>query len=88
MPSEEINQVIVALTDLIEDSSVPKNVKMKLQEILASLKPENISKDERSMAVNKALHHLDEAANDANIETYTRTQLWNVASMLEKLHSE
>jgi len=34
---------------------------------------------------NKALDELDELVSDNNIQQYTRTQIWNVVSLLEKI---
>jgi len=79
---QEIGDVIETLTKLQEDAAVPKNVKIKIQKIITSLKEKNT---ELSMKINKALHELDEIADDANMQPYTRTQIWNVVSMLEKI---
>ncbi len=76
-----IKQAIDELQELAEDPTVPKNVKAKINEVMQTLKNE---KDE-SVAVHKALNDLDDISNDINIEAYTRTQLWDVASILEKV---
>ncbi|MDP7179978.1 MAG: UPF0147 family protein [Candidatus Woesearchaeota archaeon] len=77
---DQIKEVIKTLTELSEEASVPKNVKLKLQELANTL---NDSTD-ISMKVNQALNVLDEIANDINIEPYTRTQIWSIVSQLEK----
>jgi uncharacterized protein len=81
--TEQIQGIIEVLEDLCEDSSVPKNVKKKFQEIIDSLKNPN----EMMIKVNKTLHDLDEIADDTNLQPYIRTQIWNIASMLEKVTS-
>jgi len=35
--------------------------------------------------INKALHELEEIADDINLQPFTRTQLWNIVSILEKI---
>ena len=75
-----IAQVIDAIKDLAEDTTLPKNIKIKLQELINLLQSED---DEVSLKVNKALHELDEISSDANIQSYTRTQLLGIASALE-----
>jgi uncharacterized protein (UPF0147 family) len=60
---------------------VPRNVKSKVEQVLKILN-ENT---EVSIRVNKALNELEEIANDSNMQTYTRTQLWNIISLLEKV---
>ncbi len=78
---EEIDNIIDALKDIEEDSTVPKNVRSKIKEMIENLRGEI----ELSLKVNKALHKLDEIADDMNLNSYVRTQIWNIASSLEKL---
>jgi len=73
METDPIESIIEALAELQEDNSVPKNVKSKIIATIAALK-ENT---EISIKVNKALNELDEIAEDANMQPYTRTQIWN-----------
>lgn len=83
MPDKQkINEVIETLARLQEDSTVPKNVKMKIQNIIHALKEKNT---ELSIKINEASHQLDEIADDVNMQPYTRTQIWNLVSMLEKI---
>ena len=78
---EEINEIIDFLEDLKEDGSVPKNVKEVISKIMVILQ----EKEEVSIRVNKALHDLDDVADDPNLQSFTRMQIWNVVSMLEKI---
>ena len=81
MKEKEINPIIEILEELKTDSSVPRNVKEKIGNTIVALKEKNDLK----LRINKALHELDEIADDANLQPYTRTQIWNVVSLLEKL---
>jgi hypothetical protein len=38
--------------------------------------------------ISTAIHILDEIINDPNMPMYTRTQIWNVVSMLEQERSK
>jgi uncharacterized protein len=76
-----LDSVIVALSDLHADSSVPRNVRIKIDVMITTLKQDS----EISIKVNKCLSDLDEISGDVNLQSYTRTQLWNVMSILEKL---
>lgn len=69
------------MSELLEDTTVPKNVKEKIQGIVHTLNDEKI---EVSIRKDKALQVLDGVSEDSNLQSYTRTQLWNVISMLEK----
>lgn len=77
----DVKDVLEAIQELQEDVTIPKNIKTKLEEISEILK----SKEDVSIRVNKALHELDEISDDTNIQPYARTQIWNIASMLESI---
>ena len=81
--AEQISQLTVvnSLNEIKEDATVPRNVRMKIEYVVNTLKEDT----ELSIKVNKVLNELDEIANDVNLQAYTRTQIWNIMSMLEKL---
>ena len=80
---DSINGVYDALHELQNDTTIPKNVKSKIEGIMLTL----ISDNELPIKVNKALNDFDEIVNDINLKPYTRTQIWNIVSMLE-VHSK
>ncbi len=83
MSSEELtNETIEKLQELEEDTNIPKNIKIKVKGITDILKGDV----ELSIKINKALNELDEISNDPNLEPYTRTQIWNIVSILEKIN--
>lgn len=77
----ELQEVINSLIELEEDSSIPKNTKLKISQMIVDLKSEK----DLSLKVNKSLNDLDNISNDINIPDFIRTQVWGIASMLEKL---
>ena len=81
--TEQISQLTVvnSLNEIKEDATAPRNVRTKIESVVNTLKEDT----ELSIKVNKALSELDQIANDVNLQAYTRTQIWNVMSMLEKL---
>ncbi|MBD3248934.1 hypothetical protein GF336_02710 [Candidatus Woesearchaeota archaeon] len=79
--AEQIDPIIEVLEELEEDMSVPRNIKDSLKKTIISLKEET----DLSIKINKALHELDEISDDPNLQPYTRTQIWNVVSLLEKI---
>ncbi len=79
--AQTVTDIIASISELQDDSTVPKNVKEKVQKILETLKDE---KAELSMRIDKALQILDDVAEDSNLQSYTRTQVWNIVSQLEK----
>jgi uncharacterized protein (UPF0147 family) len=77
----KISSMLELLDELQADSTVPRNIKNKL-EFCASALQEDI---EVSLKVDKVKQALEQLSEDCNLESYTRTQLWNLASLLEKL---
>ncbi|MEM3154773.1 MAG: UPF0147 family protein [Candidatus Woesearchaeota archaeon] len=76
---DQLANVIVALQELEQDPSTPKNVKAKIQSTIKVLN----EKSEMSIKVSKALHELEGIAEDVNVQSYTRTQIFNIVSLLE-----
>ena len=78
----EVDDVVNSLNDIQKDASVPRNVRAKIDAIINTLKEGT----ELPIKVNKSLNELDELANDVNLQAYTRTQIWNIMSVLEKFN--
>jgi uncharacterized protein (UPF0147 family) len=81
---QQVKEIIVCLEELKEDSTVPRNVKVKLENSATILKNET---EEISIRVDKVLQDLDEISNDTNTQSYARSQIWNIVSMLESMKS-
>jgi uncharacterized protein (UPF0147 family) len=79
---ENTAAVIDALHEVANDNTIPKNIREKINNILSSLNQE----DELSLKIDRALHELEEISEDSNLQAYTRTQVWNIVSMLESLN--
>jgi uncharacterized protein (UPF0147 family) len=77
----DVNEVITALTELEDDNTVPKNVKSKIEEIRRELEKKG---GDETLKINKALNQIENISEDSNIQAYTRTQIWNIVSLLEK----
>ena len=78
--TQKLEQAIELLTQIIEDKSVPRNIRENTLKAKESL--ESKEKD-ITIKVDKALQLLDEISNDPNLSTYTRTQVWSVSTLLE-----
>lgn len=80
---EELSELIEFIKEIEEEGNVPKNVKAKFQAIVNDLK--NATDDNLSLTVNKLLSDLDDISSDANLDQFTRQQIWSISSMLEGL---
>ena len=81
MVEDELKDVIELLNELKKDSSVPKNVRDRIESTILILNDD----EDTAIKVNKALHELEDVADDANLQPFTRTQIWNVVSLLENV---
>ena len=79
MEMDEINRL---LDEINEDRTVPRNIRNLVQEAKNNLN----GKQELPVRINSSISILDEVSNDSNIPIYSRTQIWNIVSMLEVMN--
>ena len=80
MSDNFVEDAVSLLNELKDDTSVPKNIKFKIECVINALQEEC----EVSIKINKAMNELEDVADDANLQSYSRTQVWNIVSLLEK----
>ncbi|HLB69610.1 MAG: UPF0147 family protein [Candidatus Methanoperedens sp.] len=81
-PNDVIKQCIEVLDRIINDDSVPRNIRRNadnMKNILSS------SKDSPSVRVAMVISKLDEIGNDPNVPIHTRTLIWGLSSQLETI---
>lgn len=76
-----IENSVVKLSELKEDSMTPKSLKEKISEVIGILQ----GNEEDTIKINKVLSLLDEISSENNIQPYVRTQIWNIVSILESI---
>lgn len=81
MQRAQIHEITEAFNSLLSESGVPKNIKARVSAIINDLG----CCTDMSMTVNKILNELEDLSNDVNIQPFVRTQLWNIASLLETI---
>ena len=77
-------EVLELLGEIEGDRTVPRNVRSAVLEVKKDLKNDKLDEDIR---INNAISILDEVSGDPNIPIYTRTQIWNIVSVLESNES-
>jgi uncharacterized protein len=77
-----IAATVATLTELADDSSVPRNVRRGAQSAREALAKPTTALDVR---VASAVYVLDDLANDPNLPTHGRTAIWSIISQLESL---
>ncbi len=72
-------QVLFAIRELNDDSQTPKHVREKLSSAIKVLSDGSDMK----IKLHRALNELENLADDSSVQSYTRTQIFNIVSLLE-----
>lgn len=76
---EEIAEIIGMIDNLLQDFSVPRNVRKALEEAKNRLG----GNEELSVRISAAVYMIETVSEDVNLPAHARTQLWAVLSALE-----
>ncbi|HUC38617.1 MAG TPA: UPF0147 family protein [Candidatus Acidoferrum sp.] len=79
--AEMIVNITARMEMLMNDMSVPKNVRTAISEAKAKLN----QKGEYVVRVSSAIYSIDSVSNDINLPPQARTMLWSILSMLEAI---
>ncbi len=77
-----IRQCIEVLDRIINDDSVPRNIRRTADSMKIILANE---KEPPSVRAAMVISRLDEMGNDPNIPIHTRTLIWGLSSQLETI---
>ena len=80
--SPALHRIVESLTQLADDSSVPRNVRRGAQSAKDELSKPRVALDVR---IASAVYVLDDLANDPNLPTQGRTAIWSIISSLESI---
>ncbi len=78
----KLKQIAELLSQIIEDTSVPRNIRRSAEEAKNLLLDE---KQDLGVRVSSAIYILEEISNDRNLPIHARSVVWNVASELETI---
>ena len=79
----DVESISKLLDEINEDRTVPRNIRKSITDAKEYL---NNQKEDMKVRISSAISILDGISNDPNIPTYTRTQIWNIVSMLEAMN--
>lgn len=77
---EKINQAIAILQTIVDNATIPRNIRKSVRNVIDMLKDNSLSPAVRAA---NAITALEEVAQDPNIPSYARVTLWNAFSFLE-----
>lgn len=76
----KIKYAMIMLMRIINDTSVPRNIRRAATQALNQLRDEKLSPGVRAA---NAISILDSISQDPNMPTHTRVRIWNVITLLE-----
>ena len=76
----KIRNAIAMLMRIVNDASVPRNIRRVATEAINQLRAQNLSAGVRAA---NAIHVLEEISQDPNMPVHTRIAIWNVVTLLE-----
>ncbi|MDI6655227.1 MAG: UPF0147 family protein [Candidatus Hydrothermarchaeota archaeon] len=79
---KRLKQITAVLSQVIGDTTVPRNIRRSAEEAKNILLNE---KEDLNVRVSSALYILEEISNDRNLPIHARSLIWNVASELETI---
>jgi|YelNatPaOPRAMG01_1025707.scaffolds.fasta_scaffold18295_2 uncharacterized protein (UPF0147 family) len=79
---ENIKKAIEIMSMVLNDLAAPKNIRKTVKDAIDILNKTDMTPGVRASA---SIQMLDEAIQDANIPTLSRTRLWSALSILESV---
>ncbi|BDC19009.1 UPF0147 family protein [Acidianus sp. HS-5] len=76
----KIKQAVIILQKIVNDTSVPRNIRRAATDAIRNLQDSNLSAGIRAA---NAIGILEDISQDPNMPTHTRISIWNVVSILE-----
>ena len=76
---EELQEAGELLKEVLEDRSVPRNIRTVIEEVIKGIENPD------STNLSSAIYALDDISNDINMPSHTRTEIWQIISLLESV---
>jgi len=73
-----MEDIIEIMDSILDDRMVPRNIRAKVDEAIAKVKGKTIT------TLSEAIYLLDDISNDVNMPEHTRTDIWQIISMIEE----
>jgi len=81
-PQKTIDNCVLMLKHIMEDSTIPRNIRRVADETRQLLTNDN---KELGLRAAEAISKIDEISNDPNMPVHARTRIWELVSQLETI---
>ena len=82
--SEQVGYVAELMDSVIEDTSVPRNIRKALDDARQKI----TSQEKMDVAITSAIYILEDISNDINMPSHARTEIWQIISELESIREQ
>ncbi len=82
---ERLKNIVFMIDEIIEDTTVPRNIRASAQNAKDALLKEE---DEYIVRSATAIQYFDDISDDPNMPLHTRTQIWSIVSELETIKNK
>lgn len=72
------------MDEIEEDTSIPRNIRKTISEAKKRLK----TNEDETIKIGAVVYSLEEIAEDINMPSHARTQIWTILSALESMKNE
>ena len=83
--AEDVEVISELMDSVIEDTSVPRNIRTRVKEAQDKILNELEKKDIR---ITTSIYILEDISNAVNMPTHTRTEIWQIISELEAIREK
>lgn len=73
-----MDDIIEIMDSILDDRMVPRNIRSKVEEAIEKVKANTVT------TLSEAIYILDDISNDVNMPEHTRTDIWQIISMIEE----
>lgn len=80
----DFEEIIEIMDQMVEDTSIPRNIRKTITETKERLQTD----EDPTVKIGAVVYALEEIAEDINIPSHARTQIWTILSALESMKSE
>ena len=82
---EQVQVVSELMDSVIEDTSVPRNIRAVVNDAKEKI---NDDKEKKNVRISGAIYVLEDISNDVNMPSHTRTEIWQIISELEAIREK
>jgi len=82
---DQIEYTVELMEAIIEDTSVPRNIRKTIDEAKQKI---SLCKESIDVNLSNAIYLMEDISSDINMPSHTRTEIWTIISELESIREK